>query len=171
MKSNFRPVQPRRRAETSSKIKPNRCCPCARPTICSTLITHRLLALGFGFRKTSMQRFTARLLLVFAIAGSLVPLAPAAVAPPLHSCCLRNGTHQCHGSAAPDQRSIRDTSCCNHDCWRVAATSQWASPQATSAAIFVQNVSAFLIESPSRAPFARPSTAQSTRAPPGAALA
>src|SRR5438270_630158 len=60
-----------------------------------------------------MQRLTARFLLLFALAGTFVPLTLAAVAPPPHSCCLRKAAHHCHGAETAD-RSIRNTSCCNH---------------------------------------------------------
>ena len=39
----------------------------------------------------SMHRLTARLLLFFALVGSLVPVALAASAAPTHACCLRKG--------------------------------------------------------------------------------
>jgi len=118
-----------------------------------------------------MQRLTARFLLLFALAGTFVPLALAATAAPPHACCLRNGVHQCHGSGPEsDERSIRDTACCNHDCCRAVTTSQCAHPQPRMTALFPHNVSACAAELNPDFRAAVLSASQSTRAPPQVSL-
>jgi hypothetical protein len=81
-----------------------------------------------GSDSRTMHRLTARLLLIFALAGNLVPLALAA-ATPAHACCLRKVANHCHTPAAQlDQPSIRAKGCCNHDCCRAATTARSACP-------------------------------------------
>jgi hypothetical protein len=78
--------------------------------------------------RETMHRLTARLLLIFALTGNLVPLALAA-ATPAHACCLRKVANHCHTPAAQlDQPSIRAKGCCNHDCCRAATTARSACP-------------------------------------------
>src|SRR5689334_20600791 len=74
-----------------------------------------------------MRHLTATLLLLFAIAGNLVPLALAAAAGPPHACCIRKAVHPCHGAASTESESleIRSAACCNRDCCRATAT-RWA---------------------------------------------
>jgi hypothetical protein len=119
-----------------------------------------------------MQRLTARFLLLFALVGTFAPLALAATPAPPHTCCLRKGIHQCH-SAAPesDQRSIRDTSCCNHDCCRAVTTSQWAHTQPRMTPDFTQIIKARIADSRSDSPTTNLLSSQSTRAPPQISLA
>jgi len=119
-----------------------------------------------------MQRLTARFLLLLALAGTFVPLALAATAAPEHDCCLRKGVHQCHGSAPEsDQSTIRDTSCCHHDCCRAVTTSQWAHAQPPVTAGFAQRIEARLAESRAESPAAKLFSPQSTRAPPQISIA
>jgi hypothetical protein len=114
-----------------------------------------------------MHRLTAKLLLLFALAGSCVPLALAATATAPHACCIRKA-HHCRDSASEESEHliIRSASCCNHDCCRAVTTSQWAYPQPSIAAISVQSVTAPLAESHPDSPAAKFSSSQSTRAPP-----
>jgi len=119
-----------------------------------------------------MQRLTARFLLLFALVGTFVPLALAATAPPPHACCIRKAAHQCHGSLFDaDQRSVRGTGCCNHDCCRAVTTSQWAHPRGRPAAIIAENVAARIAESRAGAPATELLASQSTRAPPQTSIA
>jgi len=126
--------------------------------------------LGFGFTQTTMQGWTARFLLLFALAGTFVPLALAATAAPPHACCLRKAPHQCHGSDA-DQRSVRSTACCNHDCCRAVTTSQCAHPQPSLASAGAHFVASRIAESPASVPATERFASQSTRAPPQISLA
>jgi len=119
-----------------------------------------------------MQRLTARLLLLFALVGIFVPLAQVATAAPPHACCIR-AAHKCH-SLAPvesDQRTVRGTGCCNHDCCRAETTVQWAHPQPWLASGFVQNIDTRVTESHPTIPAAELSACQSTRAPPQISIA
>jgi hypothetical protein len=79
-----------------------------------------------------MRKQIARLLLLFALGGNVIPLAVAATAAPAHACCLRKAAHHCHdtSSGTANQLAVRSTSCCNHDCCRAAAISQHANPLA-----------------------------------------
>jgi hypothetical protein len=117
-----------------------------------------------------MQRLTARFLLLFALAGTFVPLALAATAAPPHACCLRKGVHQSHGSES-DQRSVRTTGCCNHDCCRAATTSQSAHPRPSLASVIAQNVDARIAESRAGTPATELLSSQSPRAPPQVSIA
>jgi hypothetical protein len=64
--------------------------------------------LGALIHSTNMRRLTARLLLLFALAGTFVPPALAATAAPPHACCIRKAAHQCHGSG-PEADQARFT--------------------------------------------------------------
>jgi len=114
-----------------------------------------------------MQRLTAGLLLLLALAGNLDPVALAATAAPLHACCLRK-THQCHGSlpADSDRLALHNPGCGNHDCCRAVTTSQWAHPQPRMTAIFARYVEVQVAELHTSCPAADLSSSQSTRAPP-----
>jgi hypothetical protein len=116
-----------------------------------------------------MQRLTAKLLLLFALAGSFIPLALAATAEAPHACCIRKA-HHCHDSAGAAEESeqliIRAASCCNHDCCRAVTTSQWAYPQPRMTAISAQKINAQIAESHPDSPSTKFSSSQSTRAPP-----
>jgi hypothetical protein len=119
-----------------------------------------------------MHRLTARFLLLLALAGTSAPLALAVTAAPLHGCCLRKEAHQCHGSAPePDQRTIHDAGCCNHDCGRAVTTSQWAHTQALAASFTAHIIEARITESGSSIPSSKLFASQSTRAPPQISIA
>jgi hypothetical protein len=120
-----------------------------------------------------MQRLTARFLLLFALAGTFVPLALAVTAAPPHACCVRKATHQCHGSAAveSDQPAIHGTGCCNHDCCRAVTTSQSAHPQPSLASASARSVAARINESHAETPATGLLGSQSTRAPPAISIA
>jgi hypothetical protein len=134
----------------------------------SVLCFSHLGVLNYG---KHMKRLTARFLLLFAIVGTFVPLAIAVTTPPAHACCLRKAPHQCHGSGSEeDQRSIRTTDCCNHDCCRAVTTSRSAIPQSSLSPFVSQNIDARVVELPvNTRPTERFST-QSTRAPPRISL-
>ena len=118
-----------------------------------------------------MQRLTARLLLLIALAGNFVPLALAATAAPLHSCCIRKA-HRCHDSALTDSTQIaaRTTGCCNHDCCRAVTAPQWATPQSPAVAAFARPIENTLPELPADAPLTTFSATHSSRAPPNIAI-
>jgi hypothetical protein len=114
----------------------------------------------------SMQRLTARFLLLFAIVGAFVPLVLAAAVPP-HACCIRQAAHQCHGSfAATDQRAVRDTSCCRQDCCRAVRTSYSAHPQPTLPSVLTRHLNARILDFHAEASAADLLASQSPRAPP-----
>jgi hypothetical protein len=130
----------------------------------------------FLFAPQTMQRLTARLLLLFALIGTFAPLALAFTAPPPHSCCLRKSAHQCHQPAnaaadESDQRSIRSTGCCNHDCCRAVTTSQSADPQSSLAPGFAPKVESCAAAPDSRNPTSNLFASQSARAPPRISIA
>jgi hypothetical protein len=119
-----------------------------------------------------MQRRTAILLLLLAIAGTFVPLAQAATAAPPHACCLRQA-HHCHDSALmpTDQLVIRDASCCSHDCCRAVTTAQWAHPPSQLNAVSAQRVEAHVAQSHSTTPVVDLTCSRSPRAPPRISIA
>jgi len=116
-----------------------------------------------------MQRLTAKFLLLFALAGSFVPLALAATAAAPHACCIRKA-HHCHDSEGQAEESekliVRAADCCNHDCCRAVTTPQWAHPQPRMTAISAQKFDAQIAESTPTTPAPQRSESQSTRAPP-----
>ena len=116
-----------------------------------------------------MHRLMARLLLLFALAGNLVPVALAITASPAssHACCIRKA-HKCHTLAVPEseQHTLHALSCCDHEGCRAVATSQWASPQALAAAGFTPAVDRNVISIGALAPVTTVLSSQSTRAPP-----
>src|SRR5215469_11178571 len=80
--------------------------------------------------KHNMQRLTARLLLLLALAGMFVPVAMQALAAPPHACCLRKPVHRCHAPGASQDPVASDAGCCNHHCCHAVTTTQWANPEA-----------------------------------------
>jgi hypothetical protein len=75
-----------------------------------------------------MHRLTAKLLLLFALVGNLIPLAMAITAAPPRACCRRMA-HRCHVSAASEAEPVlRDPCCCNNHSRHPATTDQWAHP-------------------------------------------
>jgi hypothetical protein len=117
-----------------------------------------------------MQRLTAKFLLLFALFGTVAPIAMAITAPQ-HACCVRK-THHCHESASPDstQLAIRSQTC-DHDCCRAAATSRWANTELRINPAAVQNIETNITDSQPRPPAAQHSASQSTRAPPQLSIA
>jgi hypothetical protein len=121
-----------------------------------------------------MQRVIAKFLLLFALAGTFVPLALAATAAPPHVCCLRKAVHQCHGSDADtsiDQRIIRSSACCNQQSCRAVTTSRSACPQTSLSVAFAQTVKARIADSRPEAPATKSLSTQSTRGPPHVSIA
>lgn len=119
-----------------------------------------------------MQRLTARLLLLFALAGILVPVALAASPAPVRACCLRMA-HHCHEMAASDskQTTFRVATHCNCNCCHAVITSQWAHPQPRMTALFARTVASLVAASHPTAPAARLFSSRSTRAPPQLSIA
>ncbi|MGC2474824.1 MAG: hypothetical protein WA485_10850 [Candidatus Sulfotelmatobacter sp.] len=113
-----------------------------------------------------MQRLTARFLLLFALAGTFVPVALQATAAPVRACCRRNAAHHCNDSVPSDAPVLRDIGCCNHDCCHAIATSHWAHPQPSQAAATTQNTAPRQIDLPSIVPATDIFSTRSTRAPP-----
>ena len=118
-----------------------------------------------------MQRLTARFLVLFALAGTFVPVALAATAAPPHACCIRKAMHQCHGSGQSDQLMIRGAGCCGHDCSRGVTTSQWAHPQPASDAAIVHQLRAHIPDASCQAVLSDLFSSRSSRAPPFSAVA
>jgi hypothetical protein len=120
----------------------------------------------------SMQRLTARFLLLFAVVGAFVPLVLAAAAAPPHACCIRQAAHQCHGSfAETNQRAVRDTSCCRQDCCRAVRTSYSAHLQPTLASVLARHLKARILDFHAEASAADLLASQSPRAPPQVSIA
>jgi hypothetical protein len=114
-----------------------------------------------------MHRLTAKLLLVFALIGSLAPIAMAASAAP-HACCLRKGLHHCQDSLAPEtgELIIRNAVCSQGDCSRAVITAQWAHPQPRLASFLLPSNHARVAALQPDAPVNAYVEFQSTRAPP-----
>jgi hypothetical protein len=113
-----------------------------------------------------MQRLTARLLLLLALAGTFLPVALQAMASPPHACCRRKG-HHCHDSLSnPQETTIRAAGCC--DCGRghAVTTVQCASPQPVAAGEFTTAINGNISQSQRHAPASERFALQSSRAPP-----
>src|SRR5438874_8126914 len=68
-----------------------------------------------------MHRLTARLLLIFLLAGTFVPAALAITAEPPHACCMR----KMHSGEESQLRGVNH----RHDCCGPLAVPQWAQPR------------------------------------------
>lgn len=118
-----------------------------------------------------MQRLTARLLVLFALVGNILPLALAATSAPAHACCVRK-THHCHESASVEstvpesERPSIHAAECGHECCRAASTSQWARLQSPASLLTIENVEARVADLHPAAPTVALAASQSTRAPP-----
>lgn len=120
-----------------------------------------------------MQRLTARLLLLFALSGTLAPLALQAAAAPPHACCLRKAMHRCHEAAAADRHEpvASAPGCCHHNCFRGVTTSRCAHPEPLVVGVFAPDRQDYESDfQPEIADFEFLPT-QSTRAPPQFILA
>jgi len=116
----------------------------------------------------SMQRLTARLLLLFALAGTFLPVALQATVAPAHACCWRKAVHHCHSSVEtePHEPVVSSAGCCNHDCCRALTTAQWAHSEPASDSIAERRIAGHEIEAspvPTRVGF---SGSHFTRGPP-----
>jgi len=132
-----------------------------------------LITVGVLFhQKEKMQRRTAIFLLLLAFAGTFVPVALAATAPPPHACCLRNA-HHCHDSAGSSEQPSFHASadCCNHDCCRAVTTVQSAVPSPLASTAFAATTNGFAAETPATSPALRFSSSRSSRAPPALSIA
>jgi hypothetical protein len=118
-----------------------------------------------------MQRLTARLLLLFALAGSFAPLAMQALAAPTHACCRRKAAHQCHGSAELEGRVVRNKSCCQQNCSRGVTTSRFARPNAQASNHFTAHVDFHELRFCAAVPYYSGFASRSPRAPPQASIA
>jgi len=120
-----------------------------------------------------MRRLTAGLLLLFAGAGTFLPVALQAMAAPPHACCRRKAAHQCHESVGSnsEESSVRSSGCCNHNCCRTATTSRWANAHAIATHAASRNVDGSILNPPVTALARQTSRSHSTRAPPQAAIA
>jgi hypothetical protein len=117
-----------------------------------------------------MQRLTAKFLLLFALVGTIVPIATAVTAPQ-HACCIRK-THHCHESASPDSTQLAISSqTCDHDCCRAVSTSKWANLDLGIKTAFVQNIEPRAADSQSHSPTLELTASTSPRAPPQLSLA
>jgi hypothetical protein len=115
-----------------------------------------------------VHRLTAKLLLLFAVLGNVVPVVQAAIPVSAPACCLRKAPHHCHDSTNPDSSRlvIRGTSCCGHECCRAVTTAQWAYPQPRGVSFSRQVPSARVAERVLDSPPTELSSSQSCRAPP-----
>src|ERR1051326_2372887 len=123
--------------------------------------------------KESMQRLIARLLLLFSLAGTFVPLALQATAVPPHACCLRKAVHRCHQAEAADRHEpiAAAARCCHPNCNRAVKTSQCAHPEPSVASSFEPVRHNYQSNLQLCIPASHIFSAQSTRAPPRPAIA
>jgi hypothetical protein len=114
-----------------------------------------------------MHRLTARLLLLFALLGNIVPIALAVSPTAAPKCCLRKGVHHCQSaSLAGEELSLSSNSCGSHDCCRVATPAHWAHPEARNCSVAAQSVEIYLSQMRPSGLNGEAYTSLSTRAPP-----
>jgi hypothetical protein len=114
-----------------------------------------------------MQRLTARFLLLFALVGTFLPMALDATSAPMHACCRRTGAHHCtDSSGTSDEPTVRDTSCCNHNCAGAVTTARWAHAQPASASVVSHPISIREGDRQRNAPASAILSARFTRGPP-----
>ncbi len=146
--------------------------PCPRnlpqPAFCSKLKDTS----GF-YSQIGMQRLTARVLLLLALAGTLFPVVLQARTAPPHACCLRKASHHCHDSSLTHSEGqvIQDAGCCRHDCRRAVTSSQWAHPLQSATSVSLHNPTLSDISNQSDNPFAPVASVRRSRAPPAFNLA
>lgn len=136
------------------------------------------LSSGFFFAKVQasvgfwVHRLTAKLLLLFAVLGNIVPAVQAAIPAPAHACCLRKAPHHCHESTNPDSSHlvIRGTGCCGHECCRAVTIAQWAYPPPRGVSFSKRAPSARVAERILDSPPTELSSSQSSRAPPKSSI-
>jgi hypothetical protein len=120
----------------------------------------------------SMQRLTARLMLLLALAGTFVPLALHAADAPVRACCRRMAMHHCHDAAAADPHEpIASAPCCHHNCFRGVTISQYANPQPPVARVFRPEAQNCASDFQSEIPDFEFLSTRSARAPPPISLA
>ncbi len=117
-----------------------------------------------------MQRLTARLLLLLALAGTFVPAVMQALAPPQHACCLRKSAHRCHTAGANDP-VVGSSDCCPQQSRRAVTTSQWAHAQAASISTGSASITRLERVRGTLAPTKALPTSDTTRAPPDTQIA
>jgi len=138
------------------------------PTCGTDCLCPMLIATWGSNRHNAMRRLIATSLLLFALFGSVLPLAQALSAQPLHACCLRKGRHQCHeaGSDTSSQPIFRDAGCCRGDCFRAVTSARWAHAQPTTAFFSLPALSPHAAGSQLTHPAVVFSGVRSSRAPP-----
>jgi hypothetical protein len=76
-----------------------------------------------------MQRTIARLLLLFSVAGTVIPLAGAVSTAPLPLCCIRH-KHACHAAVGSNSSpaEVHESCCSRQGCGHAVITARWAHP-------------------------------------------
>src|SRR5436305_14453125 len=114
-----------------------------------------------------MRRSIASFLLLFALAGSVLPLAAQDLAARAHACCLRQSAHHCHESASKQELPVvREVGCCPRNSSRAVRTSVAGNPEPRlrAAVAPASNFLASDVRIPG--PESKFPSSQSTRAPP-----
>src|SRR5579862_7886261 len=118
-----------------------------------------------------MHRLTARLLLMFSLAGVLVPAALAFSVNPPHACCRRKTPH-CHNSAMPtDQPAVYAAGCDQHSCCRGLVVAQVAQPKPQVTARSLPEIHCLGVSSQFVANATSVHASHSVRGPPAPAIA
>jgi hypothetical protein len=68
-------------------------------------------AILLTFERIPMRRFAAHFALAAIYATLLAPVVLAAQESSLHACCLRTGTHHCHGDSSEDGFHSKTSAC------------------------------------------------------------
>ncbi len=123
----------------------------------------------WGLLDIRMNRLTAKFLLLFALVGTLAPLALALTGPPQHACCVRKAVHHCHESDGADSSRllISGAGCCNGDCCRAVTTARWAYAYSGMNVLRERHISARADEPDQISLHAEVLELHSSRAPPG----
>jgi len=115
-----------------------------------------------------MHRLVARLLLLFALVGNLVPPALAMNAAPAHACCVRKAAHPCHSGAiaVSIDHTLSAGTCCTRDCCRAVTVAQSARAQRHADLFRAQSVEYHVDQIPQAFIHSTALRSRSGRAPP-----
>ena len=146
--------------------------PNSEETVPSSFLARRissvLCSIHFGVLNflASMQRWTARFLLFFALIGTFTPVALRALSAPPRACCVRKSAHPCHHTIESSQTELRSTGCCNRDCGRGVTTSHAASVLSKSGAASARQLDGYVSETQPAVIYPEFQASQPARAPP-----
>jgi len=118
-----------------------------------------------------MQRLTARLLLLFALAGTFLPVVLQATAAPSHACCVRKSVPLCPDARNGEEPVASAPGCCNGNQRQAVTRTGNAHPAPSQTDALVHEISSSEPDPRSVNPGTLIVSSHSTRAPPRTSIA